>query len=505
MAIQIEDLDTLIAKVLGYFRAPLPSQDTGPDSWIGKQGRAIALALWGLKNTVSDVDTDASPSQSNSDAKADDWAFIFGVPNGAGGFGRRASTYATGAQVLLTGTPGVIFPDQMIALAPDGKTQFKLSGAQTIPGGGSIAGSFVASTPGTDGNLPVGTKLAFQSPPAGGASSAALTSASAGGLDRETTATLLARIFARLQNPPGGGNAIEWSNWGANPFDPNGIPILGIARCYVYPRHEGTGTVANVLDAGGTGTARMPGDALLTAVKTYLAAIHPVTAAGSFALKPYMPDANALTIRTRVIAADGFVFDWRSNTLGLTVAGYSGAGPITLTLSAVAPADLLAAIAAGSHPRIQVFSTGGSPLGEQVKINSIDGTHLILTLANAPATAPTVGDHLYAGGPIPSLVAPLQAAYVDSLGPSRIAGFNDGAVAWDDLVATERLAAIAISTLSSTTNGSRVVTNIVKIGGISQVTIAVGVGAPTTNDYQPGDTFTNPPELARALFIVVTD
>jgi len=57
---------------------------------------------------------------------------------------------------------------------------FALSGAIAVagapPGAGSVVGKFIAVTPGTAGNLPVGTVLTWQSPPSGADSTVTLTS-----------------------------------------------------------------------------------------------------------------------------------------------------------------------------------------------------------------------------------------------------------------------------------------------------------------------------------------
>jgi len=132
-----------------------------------------------------------------------------GVPaDTEGDFGPKGPTIATGGQGYCTGTRGTVYFDGTRLTAPDGQTAIKLSGTVTIPGkppgSDQALGSFVAVTPGSAGNLPVGTELAWQQPPSGSDAKVVLTAPLRGALDGETDRSLLDRTLARTQKPPKG-------------------------------------------------------------------------------------------------------------------------------------------------------------------------------------------------------------------------------------------------------------------------------------------------------------
>src|SRR5207244_722695 len=145
--------------------------DLGTESWLGKQSRAVAMALLAIEKAIEDADHDGAPSPKTSTAALDAFAVLFGLPSNQGGYGRNGAVAASGGAGPVTGTNGTIYPDGALLLASDGVTQFKLSGSVTIPGmppgSGSIAGKFVAVTSGSAGNLPLNAVLTWLSPPSG--------------------------------------------------------------------------------------------------------------------------------------------------------------------------------------------------------------------------------------------------------------------------------------------------------------------------------------------------
>jgi uncharacterized phage protein gp47/JayE len=57
----------------------------------------------------------------------------------------------------------------------------------------------------------------------------------ADGSDEESTDELRARLLARLQNPPHGGNATDYEAWAKE--------VSGVTRAWSYPLELGAGTV----------------------------------------------------------------------------------------------------------------------------------------------------------------------------------------------------------------------------------------------------------------------
>src|SRR5262245_35778799 len=98
MAITTYSLDQLEAQVLAYFQNRFPGRDLGTESWLGKQARAIAMALLALEKAIEDADHDAAPSPKTSTAALDAFALLFGLPSNQGGYGRNGATNASGGQ-----------------------------------------------------------------------------------------------------------------------------------------------------------------------------------------------------------------------------------------------------------------------------------------------------------------------------------------------------------------------------------------------------------------------
>jgi hypothetical protein len=89
-------LDALTAQVIAYFRSRYPTRDLGSESFLGKLAAATAMSIFGLYKATSDVTADAIPSSSTSSDRLDDFAYLFGLSNGSGGFGRKGAVAATG-------------------------------------------------------------------------------------------------------------------------------------------------------------------------------------------------------------------------------------------------------------------------------------------------------------------------------------------------------------------------------------------------------------------------
>jgi len=501
MPITIPSLDTVVSDARAFFRNRFPGRDDHAESFLGKLSRALAGIVSGLHSSVLAADNDATPSSASSDAAIDEWAETFGVPaDNDGNYGRKKPTVATGGVGLLTGTNGTTFNAGTVAVAPDGVTLFALQGTVSIPGippgTGTVAGEFNATTAGTAGNLDVDTVLTWQSPPSGADSTFALTTATRGAVDSETTASLLERIRERLQQPPKGGAAVDWRGWAES--------VEGVDRAYAYPQRGGLGTVHTVITQAGTGTSRKPGAALQTAVDEYITGsstepgVRPVTVEGYTTLVPFMSVAQGLALRLRLSPSLArYAFDWARGTSAFTVASYS-TGVITTNETPLA--GLTAAVDAylngtGLAPRLQVMSTG-SVVNEPVRVINYNSVAKTLTLESPLPTdwvPPTAADVIYSYGPIVETVAADVLAYVDSLGPSRQGGYADELDSWEDECALARLTQVALTAADA--DGTRFARDIITGG----VTINGGTSDITAADGANG------PEMLYALNIAVTD
>lgn len=485
------NLTTLYTQVRSFIRTRFQNRGINDGQFLGKLTRTLSMALLGVQQTLEAIDRDSPPSSKSSSNGISSWAFTYGVPSNAGGFGANTATAAGGGQALVTGTGGTHVLAGTQATAPDGTTTLQL--LDPGPGYGVIpfTGSFVAVTKGTVGNLPIGTTLNWVSPPAGCDATIFLTNATTGGTDAESPADLLVRLLERLQVPPKGGANIDWITWA--------LAVAGIFGVYVYPRRHGTGTVDVVLTQNGTGTQRQATDPEILAVENAFAAVAPTDIENINVYAPYMPASQALSVVVQAVpASPKYAWDWNDTGTSYTVAGYN-AGAKTLTLNTTAPADLQAAITAGLQPRVQVVisTTNHAVVTEQRRVVSIDVTHLILTLDSAFSVAPTTGDRVYAGSYFAPIVATNLNAYIDAQGPSRASGFADTVTTWNDYISTMSLAGVAEDSVD--TNGARLLTRV----PINGVTIAIGSGSASVQDYVPPDDYSNAPQLAYAAHVTV--
>jgi hypothetical protein len=447
----VASLQTLEQQAIAFVRNRFPGRATGPQNFLGKIARVVAMALFSLQRTAEAIDKDAAPTDKTSSLALDLWAFIFGVPSNAGGYGRNQATPATGGQATITGTAGTVVSAGLLLLAPDGVTQIQLVSAVAISG----IGNFVAVTKGTVGNLLLGTVLTWVSPPAGCDPTVTLSAPLANAIDTETNQSLLGRIYSRLQQPPKGGAEVDYATWAEQVTG-------GVARGYPYPLRGGTGTVHLVLvRAGASGLGRKPTTDLIASTTNAVVGtstaqgLRPCTAEGFAVLSPYTtPPAmyfspTGLVIKLRMVpAASKYAFDWQSGGVPLTVAAYSATGGVggapSVTISAAVPPSLSTAAASGTGPRLQIFSAGLA-VPPVVQVASVDSSGTILTLVKAPPLPPAPGDMVYPWGPMVPAVSAAALEYVDGIGPSRQSGYADPTDPWEDTCAIARLEQVALN------------------------------------------------------------
>jgi hypothetical protein len=501
MPITIYTEQEISAQTLAFLRNRFPNRDTSTESFIGKLARTFAMVALGIQKSALDADNDAVPSSKTSTARLDEFAYVFGVlADTAGNYGRKGATVAGGGVGTITGTKATVYTAGSLLVGPDGVTLFKLNSNVTIPGippgVGSVTGNFTAVTPGTVGNISVGSVLTWSNPPGGSDSTVLVTSAFTGATDVESDQELLTRILLRLQNPPKGGVATDYRTWAE--------AVSGVSRAYVYPLRGGFGTVHVVITGEGSGTARDPGSSTKTDVDNYINGSltqegqRPVTNQGYTTYRPFLA-ATGESIKTRVIPHGlSNVFDWINGGAPLNITAYTppvGVVPAKLTVDVV-PATLASAIAAGRKPRLQIECVApGNPVNQQVRATAFVG--LVLDLENPLPTgffAPSAADLVYPGGPIVDQIYKAQQTYIDSLGPSRQSGYYDPNDAWDDTIAVSRLIQVALDQVDSA--GNRLASSAINGG----TTIN---GA--TVDLEATDVTVNGPALLYAKHITVTD
>lgn len=475
--------------------------DLSEYGFLGLEARAIAqlgaLVSLGIKDAdddgvpAYDQDADGNIRSRCSRAALEAWAFTFGLPNGAGGFGSRGPTISTGGSGIPSGTAATFVPAGSTAVDSTGRITAQTAADVTLTAAPNTASvPFVSVTTGAAANLPVGTVLTWVAPPPGLTATITLTTALVDAEDTETDTQLVARLLERIQNPPRGGVAADYRFWTENSINLTTLASLGIRRAYVYPQRSGLGSVDVVpLVAGTTGPSRVPGSATRALVQAYVDTKRPITAT-VYILEASAAAANALRIRIRLIpsTAKGGVyrFDWADLGLPTTITAFNRS---LKTISCAAPASLKAAIDVRAKPRVQIIDSNAleSPLPFQAQaLSYTPGAPDVITLDAFPPQDPQAGDYFWAGGGVVDAVAQRILDYSNSLGPSRQSGFADEYDVWETDVTLARLADIVMETKD--TDGTRMITDIPNLASTG-ITIAVGGGAFAPNSYTPRDSF----------------
>ena len=136
---------------------------------------------------------------------------------------RQAATFATGS-VTFTGTNGSTIPSGTVLRRADGTEYATTAGGTIAAGTATVAVS--SSVAGAAGNAATAVSLTVVSPPAGITATATVAAPGlAGGTDQATDALLRARILSRMQTPPHGGSAADYTRWAKE--------VAGVTRAWV--------------------------------------------------------------------------------------------------------------------------------------------------------------------------------------------------------------------------------------------------------------------------------
>jgi uncharacterized phage protein gp47/JayE len=188
------------------------------------------------------------------------WAAIWGII-------RIAATYTT-FDATFTGTDGTVIPIGT-ELASDDGTLYVTTAIGTIAAGeATVACTAVLS--GSATGLDGGELLSLSSPIAGIGSQATVEASGINdGDDQEDDDALLARLLARIQNPPQGGAETDYEAWA--------LEVAGVTRAWVYPLYLGAGTVG-VTFVRDDDVSIIPDGTEVTEVQDHIDGVRPVTA-----------------------------------------------------------------------------------------------------------------------------------------------------------------------------------------------------------------------------------
>ena len=226
------------------------------------------------------------------------------------GIYRKAAVPASG-YVSFSGTDGVVVPaGTQMKRASDGAIYLTTSdGLDTVP--------IIAEEAGAAGNAEAGATLSLVTPIAGVVSSATVTAEGiTGGSDIENVESLRARVIARKQQPPMGGNKSDYVAWA--------LEVAGVTRAWAYKHWQGIGTVG-VAFVRDNDTPILPSAVEVLAVKAHIEEKRPVTA-DVFVFAPIAKEINftvaifpnTVTVRSAVIS-EMEAFFRRDGTPGGTI------------------------------------------------------------------------------------------------------------------------------------------------------------------------------------------
>jgi len=510
----------VLAICLAFFQAQPSLSDAplGAGTFEGDTARAVAGCIstvieaqrGAYHDGVPSVYADENGVQKTrmSSAGVERWAQALAIPSnrGPGKYGRNAAQAARGGSAIAAGTPGTIVGSGSLLTAPGGVT-LELRSGFTLGVLGTADATIDAQSVGLSSNLAAGTKLRWQSPPIGLDPEITLTGALTDGYDIESDLSLALRVLDYLQNAVSGGTAADLRRWLTEAQDGNGR-LVGNVEGYVWPHRDGTGTTTLMGLLGGSGRGRDPGATKLAQTQAWIDALK-ITTDTHYVVRPWQPPDQDLTIHCYIQPSPDGAFDWNSVVAGLStvLSGTAAAFDIVCT-GATPPAELAAAIANGSKPRVQLPLPTWSPIPFQARVLSVAnntpmaGQHTLTLDTALPVNMPGTGACCPGGAAVlPVAFAVLDM--VDHVGPSRASGY--AAEEWHDSVTIARIAHAAIQarddagypvcvTLPNTGN---------PLGGPPVgVLMAVGAGGFTTEDFDLADNGSGP-QLPVCASIVV--
>jgi len=499
MAISLPSENEVLEQALSYFRIQFPAEDLSTDSFLGLLARIFAAEITAWNESVLIADNESPPNSKTSSIGLDNWAFVFGVSNGKGGYGRRGEFPASGGTGNVIGITGTTFTNGLTLI--DSTTQIIvtldanvfLSPAPTT----SLVGIFSAVTAGLAGNLPAGSILTWQSPPAGANPTVTLINPLVGGEDIETDAELLDRILFRIRNPPKGGTAADYRVWAEESVNALGVSN-GIDRAYVYPLKSGSGSVDIYITQPGSGQARAAIGAMkLAAVQAYINSKRPVTAK-AYVKVPSMRNDRWIGIRFFAnLNSPIYNFTWDSQGGYYQPTAYNtGTKVLTITdapfLSNLRTAITLGKVS-GIFPTIAYSSVNSRELPYILTVIDFSGTTLFTVLETSlnGLSLDFTNDRVLPGSPATIPVLTEILTYINQLGPSRASGYADINDIWASDVTIGNLAEIALDVKDA--SGTSYLFSIPRVGEPHGILIETPVGI-TGNDYPTLDI--GSPEIA---------
>ncbi len=207
--------EDLVTEILAKVKDRRPGAATGPGSDADVQSWSLAHVVHGLHLHLKyGVLYQLIPTRASGWA-ADAWAWLFGLPDGSGGYGRilaRGSTVEAGFTFVADTGPGWVDLDGEIFTDSAGQ-RYQINESYTPAASGTTSAlDVIALDTGSSTNIEVwqGESYTWESTPTQMTDTITQTVDLDGGASAEQNAELRARLAELLQAPPMGGN---WPHW----------------------------------------------------------------------------------------------------------------------------------------------------------------------------------------------------------------------------------------------------------------------------------------------------
>ncbi|MFX2607075.1 baseplate J/gp47 family protein [Enterobacter mori] len=183
---------------------------------------------------------------------------------------RKQATSSTGT-AAITGTAGKTLPSGS-DIRGDGVSVTTTEDC-LIAEDGTATAPVISTDTGEKTNTDAPLAATLVSPPEG-INSSVTVNPLAGGTDKETDDSLLARYLEILRMPPAGGNKHDYKRWA--------LEVDGVSMAYVAPLRRGLGTA----DVAITSADDLPTQELIDTVLAHIEGVRPVTADNTLVLAP---------------------------------------------------------------------------------------------------------------------------------------------------------------------------------------------------------------------------
>lgn len=426
---------TIFQNQLAVIKGYLPDRNAGFLSELFILAKSHAHGYFQLHRTADRVLRALFPPTTYG-IYLDALAVMFGVDNGAGGFGRKQAAGSTGAlanNVTSTGNGTVNTGDE---LTDTGGLRYQVTGGPyTFVGVETKAVSVAAIDDGAATNLEIGAVLSFVSPPTNIEEDTVLIKDLDGGRDRELDPALRKRLLSRTQNPSISGNDLQWQRVIQSITE-------ATVRGYVWPKriNGSPGTVDYAaLQEGESGAARLLSAALILAVDAKVVEGLPVRQMRQSRQLTVAVETGVMLISFALDTTAGadLETDWDSLLADAKVASeISGDPSITADKDLDAVLPIIAAGVDAQGRSYRVFLRG-----EERKIVTFTppGDKRKLFIDAAFSFTPSVSDHIMAGGGIQQAAWDAVQLYADGLGPERGPDASTTIPEWDDTIRVQRI------------------------------------------------------------------